>query len=389
MAKLDRQIEKHNAQMQSLRCCGSYRLRDFLNGASGNFMITGGVKDRRRQVLLRQIEYYRQTSNSSVVIFSDDGVLKNQLINEAQNGILGQLYVFSSEYNNYDFFYQMPFNLVGEYFSRAAQLRKNIDTAKLLTFADVFLNIVASDGIVNMTSMRERLQSTNKDIANASGQDYLRDMILSAQDGGSLLRDLMEATDRAFGPLTTSACSSRSNLTSRLGEDCIVLIDIPKDNHDLYAEYFAMVLRSNMNASFYLVLDDEIMLNNNDFFDVIELLKQRYNVDVIASYENIISMQPDGTDILKNINRQAIFLNGNMPAVDLQTVLSRYGQFTAMEAVEHREVPPSYLFTLLRGTGEAATTYTRDRAMLQNLNAEVVLSRGSNAEILAVRRLIA
>lgn len=389
MAKIDRQIERHNAQMQSLRCCGSYRLSDFLNGASGNFMITGGVKDRRRQVLFKQIELYRQTSNSSVVIFSDDEMLKNQLIDGAQRGTLGQLYVFSSEYNNYDFFYQLPLNLVSEYFSKAALLRKNIDTAKLLTFTDVFLDIVALDGNVNMTNMRKRLQSTNKDIANASGQDYLKDMILSAQDGGSLLRDLMQATERAFGHMTTYECASRLNLTSLLREDCVILIDIPKDNHDLYAEYFAMVLRSKMNESFYLVLDDEIMLNNKDFFDVLELLKQRYNVDVITSYENIISMQPDSADILKNINRQAIFLNGNMPAVDLQTVLSRYGQFTAMESVEHREVPPSYLFTLLRGTGEAATTYARDRALLQNLNAEVVLSRGSSAEILAVRRLIA
>lgn len=388
MSKIDRQIERHNTQMQGLRCCGSYRLNDFLNDASGNFMITGGAKESRRRVLLRQIETYRQISTASVVVFSDDEILQNQLIDKAQNGTLGQLYVFSSEYNNYDFFYQMPLNLVSEYFLKVALLRKTIDTAKLLTFTDIFLNIIASNDSINLANMRKRLQSTNRDIANTLNEDYLRDMILSTQDGASLLRDLMEASDRAFAPLTTFDCSSKFNITSLISEDSVVLIEIPKDNHDLYAEYFAMVLKSLMNASFYLILDDEIMLNNRDFFDVVELLKQRYNVDVITSYENIISIQPNETDILKNVNRQAIFLNGNMPANDLQSVLSRYGQFTAMESIEHREAPPSVLFTLLRGKGEAAVTYTKDRALLQNINAEVILSGGSRVEILAVRRLI-
>lgn len=388
MAKTDRQIRAHNSGLQNIRCLGSYRLNDFLLGSCGNLMVTGGSKNQRRNVLLRQIELYRSTSNSSVVVFSDDEELKTRLIAEAEGGTLGRLYVVNGEYNNYDFFFRMPLNLISEYFGKIAQLRGSRDTASLLTFTDAFLRILKDDGEVNLSIMKKRLMLDNSRIRSAASRLDLRDMVEASSEGASLLRSLTVATCDAFAELTYENCVSRLNLLSKLGEDCVFLVDIPKTNHNLFAEYFALVLRSVMNRPFKLVLDDEIMLNNKSFFGAVELLKQRYNVDVVKAYDNILAMQPDGADILKNINRQAVFLNGNMPATDLQTVLTRYGQFTAMEAVEHREKPPAYLFTFLRGRGETAATYQRDRALLQSLSGEVLLSKGSNAEILAVKKLI-
>lgn len=388
MARMDRQIRAHNSGMQNIRCCSRYNLNNFLREPAGNFMITGGSKEKRCRVLLGQIEKYRSTSRSAVVIFSDDDLLREELIDGAENGELGQLYVVSCEYNNYDFFYRMPQNLISEYFGNIALLRGIRDTGKLMTFTDAFLRIMAEDGAVNMPIMRKRLENDNATIRDAASRADLADMVVGAVDGAGVLRGLMTATYDAFSPLTTHRCSSRSNLTTMIDKDCIIFIDIPKFNHGFFAEYFALVLRSLMGKSYKLILDDEIMLNNKNFFCAVELLKQRCNIDVVESYDNIVAMQPENTDILTNINRQIVFLDGNMPAVDLQTVLTRYGQFTAMESVEHRESPPVYLFTLRRGRGEAAATYQRDRVLLQGLSAEAVLSRGSSADIFAVRKLI-
>ena len=389
MRKIDRQVRDHNQSMQQLGRRYSVNFNEFLNNYSGNLLITGGSQRRRRDALLRQIEWYRQTSNDSVVVFSNDPELKNQLIRKAEAGELGQLYVVDNDYRNYDFFYGIPSNIVSDYFSKAALSRGYRDTSKLLNYTDAFLGILDDRDTISLRMIYEALRNDDDSIAAAAASQVDENLIRASLEGGTNLRSLVNATHRAFSVLTTPDCSSRFNMISEIENDCIILINAPKANYDFYAAYFAMELRTILGKPFKLIFDDEIMINNKDMFEIVKMLKQQCATDVVLSYDNIKAAQPANEDILENISRQLVFLCGNMPAVDLQYVLSRFGQFTAMQAMENRNSPPVYTITLVRGRGEAPVEFTRDRVLLQDLyGMEAVLAGGSSAEITAVRQLI-
>lgn len=387
MGKIDRQIKAHNQSMQKLLRRYSYDYNRFLSHYSGNLLITGGRKERRRQALLRQIERYRQTSRDSVVVFSDDRDLKEQLILATEDNRLGLLYVVDPEYAGYGFFRGMPKNLIAEFFSKAALQRGFRDTSKLLTYTDAVLDILSAESEVSLSGLAAFLRNDDDFIASCATSPDDSDAIKASLEGGANLRDLVRAAVRAFSPLAADGEKGIS-LSTEIDRDCVILIDLPTENHDLFAAYFAMELRSLMNRSFKLIFDDDLMINNKDMFDVVRILKQR-SIDVVLSYDNIISVQPPNEDILDNISRQLVFLDGNMPAANLQQVLSRFGQFTAMQAMGNEAAPPAYFFTLKRGKGEAPVQYQRDRVMLQELyGMEAVLAGGSCADIIAAQKLI-
>lgn len=82
-----------------------------------------------------------------------------------------------------------------------------------------------------------------------------------------------------------------------------------------------------------------------------------------------------------------IFLNGNTPYVDLQKVLSGFGQYTHMQPMANKSTPPRLLFAFYRGESEATVPYTGDGVILQEeYGNEALLKGGSSSEIVITKK---
>ena len=317
MNKIQRQAKSHNESMRKVKHIYSYPYKSFLSQSSGNLLINGGLKDKRRDCVVQTIVDARSKGNESIIVFSEDGVLQEQLIALAENGVIGQLYVCSEEYPIYDFFCG-----------------------------------------------------------------------ISSSRGGVAFRSLLNNTYNAFSTITTPSCETSFSLNNLINKDCVVLINIPTYNSEFFSIYFAMELKSIINENFTCIFDDSITLNSDVMHSVIEVMKQRQKVTVIISHENIISVS-NTDEVIKNFNRNLILLNGNTPYVDLQKILSNFGQYTHMQPMANKSTPPRLLFTFYRGEGEATVPYSRDRVILQEeYGNEALLKGGSGSEIVITKRLI-
>lgn len=388
MNKIERQTKAHNDEMRNVVHTYSYRLDKFFSQSSGNLLINGGTKGKRRNCLLSLIKNERENNTASVVIFSDDKILESELISLAKSRKIGKLIVCSEEYPNYDFFRDMNKNLICEYFRRLA-LEKGIrDTSELSSYIGAFLNILSEQSPVNFSAMNYFARNADIDIKNSTNDTQLSDALISSPRGSVTARDLFNEAYEAFSPITTNNCSTGVCIGKMIKQDCVFLINTPSYNDEFFALYFAMELKALMNENFMCVFDDSMFLNNETMRSIVNVIKQRQRVNVVISHENIVSVgECDST--LKNFNRDLILLNGNTPYVDLQQVLSSFGQYTHMAPMANKHTPPRLIFTLYKGEGEAAVPFTRDRVMLQEeYENEALLKGGSISQILITKRLL-
>lgn len=386
--KIQRQASSHNESMRKVKHVYSYPYKNFLSQSSGNLLINGGLKDKRRECVVQTIVDARSKGNESIIVFSEDGALQEQLIALAENGEIGQLYVCSEKYPIYDFFCGMRRNFASEYFNRIALERGFRDTTELNSYVDSFLSILSTQMPVNLTSIRRFARNDDASIAEISIEPLESEMIISSTRGGVAFRSLLNNTYNAFSTITTPSCETSFSLKNLINKDCVVLINIPTYNSELFSIYFAMELKSIMNESFICIFDDSVTLNNDVMRSVVEVMKQRQKVTVIVSHENIISVS-NTDEVIKNFNRNLILLNGNTPYVDLQKILSDFGQYTHMQPMANKSTPPRLLFTFYRGEGEATVPYSRDRVILQEeYGNEALLKGGSSSEIVITKRLI-
>lgn len=388
MNKIQRQAKSHNESMRNVKHVYSYSYKDFLSLSSGNLLINGGLKDKRRECVLQTIVDARAKGNESIIVFSEDAALQKQLIALAENGEIGQLYVCSEEYPNYDFFCGMRRNFVSEYFNRIALERGFRDTTELNSYVDSFLSILSTKMPVNLTSIRHFARNDDVNIAAISSEPFESEMIISSSKGGVAFRSLLNNTYNAFLTITTPSCETSFSLNNMINKDCVVLIKIPTHNTEFFSAYFAMELKSIMDKNFTCIFDDSVTLNNDVMRSVVEVMKQRQEVTVIVSHENIISVS-NTDEVIKNFNRNLILLNGNTPYVDLQKILSDFGQYTHMQPMANKSTPPRLIFTFYRGGGETPVPYIRDRVILQEeYGNEVLLKEGSSSEIVIARKLV-
>lgn len=388
MSKIQRQVNLHNDSMRKVKHVHSYQLSRFLSQSSGNFLINGGIKERRRDCLIKFICDARIKSDKTIVVFSDDVILQNKLIELAQNGNIGKLFVCSEDYPNYDFFNGMQSNLICEYFNHLSIERGAKDTAELNSYVDSFLSILSSKFHLNLSSMRLFARNDNLNITNSTTNQYDAEMIISSSKGGVSFRSLLNNTYQAMSLITTELCETGLCINNLIKEDCILFINTPAFNHEIFSIYFAMELKSLLNQEFVCVFDDSILLDNDVMCSIVNIMKQQQQITVVVSYENIMSLNSKET-VPKNFNRNLIFLNGNTPYVDLQYVLSSFGQYTHMQSMSNSTTPPKLLFTLYRGEGESAVSYSRDRVLLQEeYTNEALLKGGSSSEIVVVKKLL-
>lgn len=388
MSKIERQTRAHNDSMRKITHTYSYHLDKFLSQSNGNLLINGGSKDKRRDCLLNLITDERKRNTESIVVFSDDKLLETELIAFAEDGKIGKLIVCSEEYPNYDFFRGMNKNLICEYFRRLA-LEKGIrDTSELSSYIGAFLTILSQQSPINFSAMNYFSKNTDTNIKYSTEDTRSADILISLPKGSVTARSLMNEAYEALSPITTMECSTGICVGQLIGQDCIFLINTPSYNDEFFALYFAMELKALMNKNFMCIFDDSTFLNNDIMRSVVNVMKQRQRVNVIISHENIISVG-ESEATLKNFNRELILLNGNTPYVDLQYVLSSFGQYTHMAPMANKSTPPRLLFTLYRGEGETAVPYVRDRVILQEeYGNEALLKGGSGSQILVTKRLL-
>lgn len=388
MSKIQRQANLHNDAMRKVRHVYSYPYKSFLHQSEGNLLINGGLKEKRRECLLQLVADAREASDECIVIFSEDRELQSQLISLAENGTVGQLYVCSEEYPVYDFFCGMKENFISEYFNRIAMERGFRDIAELNSYADSFLSILSLQAPVNLMSLRYFARNDDASIAALSDESFESDMIISSSKGGVSFRSLLNNTYNAFSSVTAPGCETHFCLSNLTDNDCVVLINLPSFNPEFFAIYFATELKSIMNKKFTCIFDDSVILNNDVMRSAIEIMKQRPSVTVVISHENIISVSNTG-DFTKNFNRNLILLNGNTPYIDLQRILTDFGQYTHMQPMKNKSTPPRLFFTLLQAQGEAMVPFERDRVILQEeYGNEALLKGGSSSEIVIARRLV-
>ena len=388
MNKIERQTKVHNDGMRNVAHTYSYHLNKFFSQSNGNLLINGGTKDKRRECLLNLIKNERVNNTESVVIFSDDKILESELIALAENGMIGRLVVCSEDYPNYDLFCKLNKNLICEYFRRLA-LEKGIrDTSELSSYIGAFLNILSEQSPINFSAMNYFSRNKDTDIKNSANDSQSADVLISSTKGSVTARGLFNEAYEALSPITTSECSTGICISELIDRDYVFLINTPSYNDEFFALYFAMELKALMNKNFLCIFDDSTFLNNETMRSIVNVMKQRQRVNVVVSCENIISVG-DCDNTLKNFNRNLILLNGNTPYVDLQYVLSSFGQYTHMAPMANKNTPPRLFFTLYKGEGEAAVPFARDRVMLQEeYGNEALLKGGSGSQILITKRLL-
>ena len=388
MNKIARQAKNHNNKMRNVNHVYSYSFGRFLNQSDGNLLVNGGSKNKRRECLMSLIADTKNKSQETVVVFSEDRTLEEELINSANNGFIGRLFVCNEQYPNYDFFCGMSANRICEYFNLIAAEKGVRDTVELNSFTDAFLSILSSQSPIRLASMRYMARNDNTLLGEISQNPYDRDMILASSRGGVGFRSLLNNTCRAFSTLTTPSCETSLCLHNLLNRDCVVLINPSEFNPEFFSIYFAVELKSLIGQNFTCIFDDTVLLNNKFMQSVIGMMKQRQQTTIIISHENIVSIDSDAM-LSRNFNRNLILLNGNTPYVDLQKTLSEFGQYTHMQPMANKSQPPKLIFTLYRGEGESAVPFTRDRVILQEeYGNEALLKGGSSSEIIIAKKLL-
>ena len=381
------QSEAHNSRMRKVRNVFSASYSKYLRKVEGNLLINGGEKEKRRACIADYIVKTRENITQTIVVFSDDAGLENQLIDLANGGMIGQLYVCSEVHNNYDFFSGMPKNLVTEYFNALAVEKAVKDTSELVSYTDAFLSILSDRASVSLSSMKKFAANDDTGIAGASNTQEDSNMLISSTRGGVTYRSLLNRTNDALLPLSYKDCATGFCLKNLIKENCVVLINTPFTDYEFFSLYFATELKALVGERFVCIFDDSVMLNKGVMRSIVNIMKQRPNISVVISHGNIISVE-EGEELLKNMNCDVVFLNGNTPQADMQKVLSSFGQYTHMQPMASRTTAPKLFFTPFTSDGESPMAYLRDRVIFQEeFGNEALLKDGRSADIIIARRL--
>ena len=384
--KIQRDCNNHNNSLRQVKYVYSYSPEKFIGSLAGNLLITGGSSNDRQRLLFRAILQQRQNSYEPIVIFSESEHFQADIIDMAERGEIGELFVCSAQYKNYDFFHNMNINQIVDYFADVASLKGYRDTSELHDFTGSFLNILSHIAPIKLASIRQFSGNSDTSIANLAGTgsvDY--DMIAASSRGGVNFRRLLNGTCSAFDFITTPSCNTGFNIGTAINNDCIIFINANSViNYEFLSLYFLQELKSVLNKNFTVVFDDSILLNNAEFIELINIAKQRSNINVVISQENILSLP--GSENLEHFKRQAILLDGNIPPNALQDILNKFGEYSHFEQTTAVGNTPHLFFSLLKSESNNVTPYSRPKILLEEVYGNKAVLNGHNgAEILVVR----
>lgn len=387
MSKVTRQARKHNDEMRNVSYVHTYNFRDLLEHAEGNMLINGGTKEKRRNALTEYIAHMSRNTKRPIIIFSDDFRLEKELIECAKQGVIGELKICSEDYLKYDFFRGMKDARICECFCDIALATGAEDTKDVYNYTHAFLSVMKNVYPVRYLAAMLDFASRGDDeiVKNTSvGADI--DCLRASVGGGITFRTLLKIFEQE-----TDAVSNKEENTGKdsngicleeiIKEPVILLIKSPVENYKILASYFAQELTGIINKDFVCVFDDSVMLNTESIQTVVSAMKQRQNIDVIISCENIVALdEVRDNSILVNFNQSVIFLKGNAPHQDLQKVLSVFGQYNHMEVTVNKG---RNVFDIIdHNNTEAVQLYAKDRVLLQEEeNQDAVVACGGNPRL--------
>ena len=384
--KIQRDCNNHNKLLRQVKYVNSYSPDKFLSQSSGNLLITGGSQADRTSLLLRAIVGQRASSNDPVIIFSENTALATELIHMAQQGEIGELYVCSDRHKNYDFFHNMSINQIADYFAEVAALKGYRDSSDIQDFTGSLLNILSAGAPLKLASINEFSKNSDTAIANLAGTESVDyDIITASSRGGINFRRLLNNAYNAFDTITTPSCNTGFNISTAINNDCVVLINADSANYEYLSLYFLQELKGVLNKTFTVIFDDSILLNNSELSEFINTIKQRSNVNVIVSYENILALPGSGNN--DHFKLQVILLDGNIPSNDLQSILSAFGEYSHFEQTTASGNSPHFLFSLLRSETNNITHFQRPKVLLEEVHGyKAVLNGHNGAEILVIKK---
>ena len=383
------QVKQHNDIYRNVKHKNSYSTDRFLAESLGNLLINGGTKEQRLQVLKKAITQANQLYNAPVIVFGSDSMLQNSLIELAHSGQINRLYVCSSKYRNYDFFSGMNSNQILDYFFGIALEKGFRDTSELEAYAGAFLNVLKTQAPVNLASIVAFSNNSDTDIASLAREHSIVDYetIISSIKSGISFRRLVAMTVNAFEGICNLDNSTGLNISAVAEQPCVMYIQIPPLNFELFSHYYLQAFKQLIYKHITFVFDDCIMLNNKEFSDTLEIVKQRSNINMITACENIMAFSGDGK--LNNYSRHIVFLNN--PAVsltDTQRVLDSLGEYTNYDATRGTNNTPHLLFSFLKSNSTNITMYNRSKVLLEQEQGNETVLRGHNgSEIMVVKHL--
>lgn len=381
------QCSSHNSSQKKVRKVYSYNADKFFSDGYGNLLITGGYREKRCELLSRAILARKNLSLCPIFIFSEGYHLEDILVEAANAGQIGELFLISPNYKNYDFFSCLPQNQVVDFFTAFAGSKGYHDSRDLHDYTGSFLSVLSRYAPTKLAAISEFAKNTDLAIANAAGVnsvDY--DIITGTPRGGLNFRRLLSSACGAFSCITTPRCNSGFSLPALCNRDCVVLINAPSPDFDAFAMYFIQEFKSMLHREFTLVFEDSLLLSSPALHDFLTLAKQRDNLDVYLSCENVLALPSN--DAIGHFRKQITLLDGTIPPIDLQRIFSAYGQYSHFEATRTVSTPPRIFFSFKRSTSQGITPYSRERLMLEELRGyTAVLSGHRDAEIIATKRI--
>ncbi len=387
-SKVQSICDKHNKEARMVRHVRTYSPDNFFALPVGNHLITGGADNQRRAALCAMIRNHRQKMRSPMIIFSESPTLCSELISMANAGETGKLYVCSGAYRNYDFFHKMSLNQIVDYFTEISQLMNYGDARELANYAGAFLRILEKAAPVKLATIVQFANNTDDmilELAQRYGLYSESDIIRASAGGGISFRRLITSTEEAFFEITTSDCDTGFNIAEAAGRDCMVLIDTNTKNYELLAAYFVRELKDVSTKPFTVVFDQCSLLNNTKLSELVNMLKQRGNINVVISHENVMALP--GEEVFKNFNKFVVFLNGMAPSQDIQKILTEcFGEYQHFEPSKTVTTPARLFFNPKKAEGDGIITFTKPKVRLEEeIGYSVGLYGHNGMEIIVAR----
>lgn len=386
------QCDAHNKLYRNVKMFNRFPM-DRIYRSGGNLLLTGGSPEQRTEILTELILSTRyQYPDLPILILSSNPLTEGLMIQAAESGRLGKLFVISEHYPNYDFFFQMsPVHIAG-IFARIAENKNYRDASAIHDYVLSFLSGLkaANDGKINLASICRFSKNSDTIISdyvlnNEMAEAY--DTINGTKEGGRSFRSLLKVMSDAVKQMTTPDCETHFNLTEVATIPCTVLINTKTSDVATTALYFDSVLRIliGKGAPFAFFLDESTLLSEERFQKTVDNLKKYPQSLVCCSTENALAVCDK--DFLKNFGREIILLGGNINPSDTQELLTELGEYTHFEPAEYAGTPPSLLFSLAHSKNDTIITYTRPKLLLEETNGYSIIIRGHNsAEIAIVRK---
>ncbi len=386
-------IREHNSEMRILTRKYRSDLSEILLPSERSLMVTGGNSIERLNILCRAVSAVRESSPHPCIILTSNLETEKALIGLANSGVIGQLYVCSDCYPEYDVFSGMNRSVIADFFTSVAELRGYRDSSRLHNYIMAFLKVleVTINSPLTLTNIREfSVQNSDTAIAEHASSLELDEeyVVLTDPSGGMDFRAILNAVCIAFSSITTFPCSSGFSVTHALTKSSVTCIRTSTTDPNILGLYFAALFKSVDSSCFHLFLDDSNLLYTPKFVEEIENLKKKPGVFLNLFSKNACLYDKE---LYSHFSRQIILLEDTeIDSSDMQLLFNAcFGEYTAYDVGTGSSKPAHLLFSLEKSPQYNTVTYTRPKLLVEEtLGYESVIKGLAGPEICLLRRIV-